>query len=158
MRHAKSDWSDASLRDFDRPLNKRGKEDAPRMGKLLRARGIQPKLIISSDARRALTTARLVAAELNYRDADIRQVHALYLAPPSTMLDVLTDHAPDCDDVMLVAHNPGMTDLANYASDASIDNLPTCGVFVIELDGDWTGLTKKPGRFAGFFSPKQDLE
>lgn len=157
LRHAKSDWSDPALLDFDRPLNKRGQNNAPRMGRLLQTKGIRPDLIISSDANRALTTARLVATELGYPEAAIRQSHAMYLAPPSTLLDVLAQYGNEHAQVMLVAHNPGMTELANYASDARIDNLPTCGVFMIDVEGDWAELTKKPGRFAGFLSPKQDL-
>ncbi len=158
LRHAKSDWSDAALRDFDRPLNKRGRDNAPRMGRLLHAKGLCPDLIISSDAKRALTTARLAAAELDYPVESILLSHALYLAPPETLLEVLVEYGGDAEQVMLVAHNPGMTDLANRASDARIDNLPTCGVFLIDVDTDWADLKQKPGRFAGFFSPKQDLD
>jgi phosphohistidine phosphatase len=159
MRHAKSAWSDTDLRDFDRPLNKRGIRDAPRMGKLLFQKGIQPDLIISSDAVRALTTAKLIAQELGYPVERIHTNHALYLAPPNVLLDALSSSSSDCETLLLVAHNPGMTELANRLSEARIDNLPTCGVFIVESDApDWTTFGKTAGSFTGFLSPKQDLD
>lgn len=158
IRHAKSDWSDMSLTDFDRPLNKRGTRDAPRMGKLLRQQGIRPDLIISSDAMRAKITAELIARELDYPLADIRLSHALYLAAPATLLAALADVDASLKCVALVAHNPGMTDLANQLSEARIDNLPTSGIFMTELDdGAWSDFGRKQARFAGFLSPKQNL-
>lgn len=158
LRHAKSSWENPGLRDFDRPLNKRGKRDAPRMGALLKKHAIKPAVIISSDAKRAQSTARLVAAELDYPADHIRLNHALYLSSPATMLEVLTETAPDDSDVMLVAHNPGMTDLANYLSDASIDNLPTCGVFIVTQEANsWNELGNSSANFSAFYCPKQDL-
>ena len=159
LRHAKSDWSDQSLRDFDRPLNKRGKRNAPAMGQLLKDRGISPDLIISSDANRAYTTARLVAQELGYPDENILLNHAMYLAAPGTLLEVLADSGKQHEHVMLVAHNPGMTELANRLSDASIDNLPTCGVFFVDADiENWHQVAGTQHRFAGFLCPRQDLD
>ena len=158
IRHAKSDWSDSSLRDFDRPLNKRGNRDAPRMGKLLGQQGVRPDLIISSDALRARITAELIAREVGYPLADIRLSHALYLAAPATLLAALAEVDESLRCVALVAHNPGMTDLANQLSDARIDNLPTSGIFMTELDeGKWSDFGRRQARFAGFLSPKQNL-
>ena len=164
MRHAKSGWSDTELRDFDRSLSNRGKQDAPLMGKLLADKGIQPDLIISSDAVRALSTAKLVAQALGYPVGRILTNHALYLAPPNVLLDAVSNASADCETVLLVAHNPGMTELANQLSEAHIDNLPTCGVFIVKTDlPDWssfgtTASASKVGSFAGFMSPKQDLD
>ena len=158
LRHAKSDWSDSSRRDFDRPLNKRGNRNAPAMGRLLRENQLVPQLVISSDANRAQTTARLVAAELGYDEQQIRLSNALYLAAPRTMLELLAEVDADTESVMMVAHNPGMTDLANRLSDARIDNLPTCGVFVVDFDTpDWTAVGDRPGTFVYFWCPRQHL-
>ncbi|MGI9289884.1 MAG: SixA phosphatase family protein [Gammaproteobacteria bacterium] len=158
LRHAKSSWDNPNLRDFDRPLNKRGQRDAPSMGVLLKNNDIRPDVIISSDAKRAQTTARLVAAEIGYPDDDIRLNNALYLSSPNTMLDVLASEAANDKNVMLVAHNPGMTDLANYLSDARIDNLPTCGVFMVTQDNDnWQQMANREGKFEAFYCPKKDL-
>jgi phosphohistidine phosphatase len=158
LRHAESGWDDANVRDFDRPLNKRGLKDASGMGALLHEKNIHPDLIISSDAKRALTTAEIVAAELGYQMERIHQSNALYLAPPEFLLAALADAGPESQTVMLVAHNPGITDLANRISTASIDNMPTCGVYMIETEQPvWGSLSDTPGTFIDFYCPKQHL-
>jgi phosphohistidine phosphatase len=86
LRHAKSSWKNANLADFDRPLNKRGKRDAPRMGELLRREGIVPDLIISSSAERALTTAEAVALACGY-DLEIQTTRQLYHAWPDDYIE-----------------------------------------------------------------------
>ncbi|MBT8423266.1 MAG: histidine phosphatase family protein [Gammaproteobacteria bacterium] len=159
LRHAKSSWDDAGLSDFDRPLNKRGLRDAPRMGALLRERDVAPQRIISSTAVRARCTAELAARELGIDESDIRLTDELYHAGAGTMLDVLTELGDDKDCVILVGHNPGITSLANFvASDARIDNLPTAGFFYVESDiSEWPELRDKPGKLVFFASPKNDL-
>jgi phosphohistidine phosphatase len=158
LRHAKSSWDDSSQRDFDRPLNKRGLRDAPRMGQLLLEQQINPGVIISSDANRAQSTARLVATELDYPFDDIRMNHALYLSSAATILDVLDSVAAKDSDVMLIAHNPGLTELANRLSDARIDDLPTCSVFIATQAAEsWHDLGTHAGHFEAFYSPKKDL-
>ena len=128
------------------------------MGRLLRDAGIKPAVIISSDANRAISTAKLIATELGYPVDDIRPNNALYLAPPITLLETLATMAAHDSDVLMVAHNPGISDLANQLSDTRIDNLPTCGVFIITQDAaDWHELGNNAGCFAGYYSPKKDL-
>ena len=148
LRHAKSSWDNPGLTDFDRPLNKRGLRDAPRMGALLRERGVCPQRIISSTANRARTTAELAARD------------ELYHASASTMLEVLADLGNGADEVILVAHNPGITSLANrIATDARIDNLPTAGFFYVEADvSRWEDLASDGGRLLFFVAPKTDLD
>lgn len=159
LRHAKSGWSDTGMRDFDRPLSKRGTHDASCMGKLLHDKGIQPDLMISSDAVRALTTAKLVAHELAYPTEHIHTSHALYLAPPDILLDAINNISSDYENVLLVAHNPGMTELANRLSKMHIDNLPTCGVFRVETAlPEWSAFGTTPASFIDFLSPKQNLK
>lgn len=155
LRHAKSDWNSPTRDDFDRPLNARGKRDAPLMGEQLRKRGLRPQLILSSPALRAITTARLVAAELGYEAKSIVTDTNLYLASPATILDVLRAKGAACTDVMLVGHNPGLSELANRIGDVSIDNIPTCGAFTVELHADsWDALGKAAGQLAWFDYPK----
>ena len=155
LRHAKSDWSGPNLDDYDRPLNARGKHDAPRMGQQLRKRGLQPQLILSSPALRAITTARIVAAELGYEQESIQTDADLYHASPSTILRVLRNRGASYTDVMLVGHNPGLSDLANQIGDISIDNIPTCGAFTVELNADsWDTLGTAAGHLAWFDYPK----
>ena len=159
LRHAKSDWSDSTLRDFDRPLNKRGNRDAPAMGKLLKEKGLIPDLIISSDAARARSTAAQVALAIGYAADKIIYKHAMYLAAPSTLIQTAIDNSGTANHIMLVAHNPGMTDLANRLSDARLDNLPTCGVFTVTTDSaDWQSLLSQANTFKAFYCPKQDLD
>ncbi len=159
LRHAKSSWDTPGSGDFDRPLNGRGKRDAPRMGALLKSRGVQPQRIVSSTARRARTTAELVAAELGCASGNLIVSDELYLASAGRILAVLDDLAADLDDVIVVAHNPGMTDLANRIADARIDNLPTSGFFYVEGAVErWSDLTTRPGRLLFFAAPKTDLD
>lgn len=159
LRHAKSSWDHPRLSDFDRPLNKRGLSDAPRMGALLRERGVNPQRIISSTANRARTTAELAAGELEFAVESIRLTDELYHASAATMLDVLVTLGDGADEVVLVAHNPGITSLANrIALDARIDNLPTAGFFYVQADIDsWSELTHAGGSLLFFAAPKTDL-
>lgn len=155
LRHAKSDWNSPSRSDFDRPLNERGRRDAPHMGQQLRRRGLRPQLILSSPALRAVTTARMVAVELGCNADAVHTVDALYLASPKQILQVLGKYGAMQTDVMLVGHNPGLTDLANLISDARIDNIPTCGAFSVELNAsDWNSLEVSAGKLTWFDYPK----
>lgn len=155
LRHAKSSWDHPGLADIERPLNKRGQRDAPIMGQRLRERNLQINRIVSSPAVRALTTARTIAAELGYADTAIRKRQDLYLASPRSIVNCLVDEAEDCATVILVGHNPGMTELANLLSDARIDNIPTCGMFAVDFDcNSWEEILRHPGRFAWFDYPK----
>ncbi len=158
LRHGKSSWDNPGLTDHDRPLNPRGKHDAPAMGKLIREQGYQPQLVISSTAKRARTTAALFAAELGIDAGQIHETEALYLASPADMLAVADELAPDKSDILLVGHNPGMTSLANQASDVRLDNLPTCGIISIVGPAEsWSLLLSQPGHAEWCLVPKKDL-
>lgn len=155
LRHAKSDWNSPTRNDYDRPLNARGKRDAPRIGQQLRKRGLHPQLILSSSALRAISTARIVAAELGYDAESVQTDDDLYLATPKKILQILREKGAPYADVLLVGHNPGLTDLANLISDARIDNIPTCGAISVELDGrDWSSLSDHAAQLAWFDCPK----
>lgn len=144
VRHAKSSWKDNALSDHDRPLNKRGERDAPIMGQRIAAAGIRPSLILSSTANRALTTARIIAAELSYPMEFLQREKALYLASVDDMLDILIEQDNGFNNIMLVAHNPGMTDFANYLVPGLTGNLPTAGVVSVNLDCDEWVLYERP--------------
>ncbi len=133
LRHAKSSWADDSLADDQRPLNKRGKRDAPVIAQRLRQAQHQPDLILSSPARRALKTACIVASELGISVDDILQNDALYLASVEDILAVLAQIPPTSANAMIVGHNPGLTHLINTLGDVQLDNLPTSGVFILDL-------------------------
>ncbi|MDZ8277038.1 histidine phosphatase family protein [Microbacterium aquimaris] len=133
-RHAKSDWSDGALSDHDRPLNRRGERDAPLMAARLTEADVHPAVLLSSTAVRALTTARVFGDALGL-PVDARQ--DLYGASADELLSAATSSG--ADDVMIVAHDPGMTDLAGRLSRGRIDRMPTCAIatFAWETD-DWT--------------------
>ncbi len=136
IRHAKSDWGDASLADFDRPLNERGRRDAPTMGDRLAASGIHPDRIVSSPAKRARSTTKAIARQLGFPVHDIDWINELYLASPADILDVIRSCPAETNTLVIVSHNPGITELANHLCDAPIDNIPTCGVVHLRADCD----------------------
>ncbi len=133
IRHAKSDWSDAALSDFDRPLNGRGKKAAPMMGKRIFKRGDIPDLLISSSAKRAGKTARLIAQELGIPKDRIIYKLIIFGAKIKILLKLI-DELPEYEHVALIGHNPGLTELAEWLCSDSPDWLPTCAVLNFELD------------------------
>ena len=133
VRHAKSDWGDPSLRDHDRPLNARGQSDAPAMARRLASSGFRPERILSSTASRARTTAAEFGAALG---VEVELDENLYAAPGRTLLAAAA--ASGVSKVIVVAHDPGITVLAEALSDGGIAHMPTCAVarFVWNED-DW---------------------
>jgi phosphohistidine phosphatase len=151
IRHAKSDWNVAGQPDFERTLNERGKTDAPVMGQRLLEKNIMPDLIISSSAKRASKTAKLIAKELNYEKDNIQHFDKLYHAPPSTFEDVITTEILDdaIKTVFVVAHNPGITQYAHdLLQHLPIPDLPTCGM---------VGLTFEAEHWSDFPNAKHQL-
>jgi len=116
MRHAKSDWSSPEGADFDRPLARRGRKDAPHMGAWLRKKGLIPDKVVSSPARRARETAGLVAAELKYDEQRIVWEDRIYDATVEDLLAVIEDAAIGVSCLMLIGHNPGLDDLLEHLS------------------------------------------
>jgi phosphohistidine phosphatase len=155
VRHAKSDWN-TEHPDIHRPLNTRGLKNAPLMGRRLVERGIAPDLLITSPAVRAHTTADLIAAELGYPPDDVERVNDLYGADADTMLTVLSALPDSVEHVMFFSHNPGITHFVNTVTDASIENIPTCGIVEIEFSVDsWSQIGESRGRFIHFDYPKK---
>ena len=157
-RHAKSYWKDQSIPDFDRPLNSRGKRDAPFMGEVLKDKKVKPDLIISSPAKRTKKTALEIAAKLNYPEKKILYNEELYEASSNTIIKVLNKIDEKYNSVMIFAHNPGLTLLNNHISNNYIDNIPTCGIVALQLDKKWTELSKNTCKFLYFEYPKLYLE
>ncbi|MDH3576925.1 MAG: histidine phosphatase family protein [Gammaproteobacteria bacterium] len=144
VRHAKSSWSDTHLSDRKRPLNKRGKRDAPAMGKRILKHGIRPSLIMSSPARRAWSTAKQIAAEISYPIEFLQREDSLYLASLDEILGVIVAQDNRFNNMMIVGHNPGMTDFANFLSPGLTNNLPTAGVVSVQIDQDDWNLYEQP--------------
>ena len=155
IRHAKSSWSNPGQRDFDRPLNARGKRDGPAMSRWLSEQTQPATWIWCSDAVRARTTAEFVREGFSTEADQLVEVHELYGASPETMLEVLRITPPDIRCAAIVAHNPGTTTLLNLlAGDMVTDNVPTFGVARLQFEGSWADL--KPGKceLELFASPK----
>ncbi len=127
VRHAKSAWGDPTLADHDRPLNDRGRRDAPEMGRRLRERGVSPQAILSSTAVRARTTAEAIAEQLGVAPDVVALDERLYGSSPETILAVVGELDDEVATVLIVAHDPGMSDLA-YRLSGEIEHMPTCAV------------------------------
>ena len=139
LRHAKSSWNDPALDDHERPLNKRGRRDAPRMGELVREYGLIPDVIISSDAVRARLTAEAVA-EAARCTGEILLDPRLYLACPADILSLLATVRENAETVMIVGHNPGLENLVEQLTGERQD-LPTAALAQIDLPIDqWRDL------------------
>jgi phosphohistidine phosphatase len=156
VRHGKSSWRDPGRDDFDRPLNKRGKHDAPLMGKRLAARESRPELLLSSPARRARQTAKLLCWALELPEERLILVDGIYEAGSETLLDVVRS-LDDCwQHALLVGHNPGITELGNLLADCGIEHFPTCGVLCLDFAVEvWTDVAPGAGYLVFFDYPKK---
>jgi phosphohistidine phosphatase len=132
IRHAKSSWDDTTLPDKDRPLNDRGRRDAPKMGERLAKRDVKPDLILSSPAVRALRTAEIIAKKLDYRHKIVVN-ERLYAVGADDLLDVIHQLGDKVERVMLFGHNPELTELAHRLS-GEITHMPTCAVAEFTFD------------------------
>ncbi len=156
FRHAKSSWDNPDLDDFDRPLNKRGKRDAPFMGELLLEKGIKPDVLISSPAKRAYATAKVIAKKLGYPRREIQKDKKLYLASAGELLRIINELPDEYSSVMLFGHNPGLTQICNLLSNANIMNIPTSGIAEIDFEVDsWKNVIPESGKLISFEYPKK---
>lgn len=156
IRHAKSDWSEEGLSDFDRGLNKRGKRSLPLMGGYLVEERIMPQLILSSPAKRAKKTAQELAWYVGIESNKIRYDEELYEATLETLLEKVRLIPDRISCAFLVGHNPGLTELAEFVSGEQVGNIPTCGVLGIELyEEDWQSMGSKAAKIVSFEYPKR---
>jgi len=155
VRHAKSSRDDPTLADRDRPLNDRGFRDAPKMGARLAKHDVKPDVVLSSPALRALTTAQLVARKLGYNPKDIVVDDRIYASSARALLEVIHGLDDKLACVMLVGHNPELSELANrLASD--ISDMATCAVAEFRFDiKSWTKVGKAPPEKAKLDEPKK---
>ncbi len=159
IRHAKSSWDNSDLSDFERPLNDRGKKDAPIMADRLHERGIKVDAFISSPAKRAKKTAEQFAKRYKKEGTDLMLKTELYMAGEETFLKLLEKLDDRLDCVAMFSHNPGITDFANSLADVSIDNIPTCGIFAVSIDANkWNKSRDAKKKFLFFDYPKATVE
>jgi phosphohistidine phosphatase len=156
VRHAKSSWDNPFLRDFDRPLNERGKKNAPLMAARMAKSNFRPDLIVSSPANRAISTAHFFANAWKIKAANIIQDKNLFHASPGEIAKVIRNTAGDAKSVAIFGHNPGFTDFANLIGNYYFENIVTCGVAVFELQiEEWTALSENCGKLLLYDYPKK---
>lgn len=149
LRHAKSDWDSDAKQDSERPLNKRGRKDAPRMGAWMREHYLYPGLVLCSTAVRARETLEAVAQELELSPERMQFLDELYLANLGTLLKILRDIPAERNSVMLVGHNPGLDELTSYLSKAPIPLtesgklMTTACLAHFKLPDDWQELESR---------------
>jgi len=155
VRHAKSSWSDMSLRDHDRPLNGRGKRDGPKMATHLLQKIGSVDAIISSTAARARTTAHYFRQAFEDSIEDYILEEDLYHASVATIFGVIQRIDDRYDTVLLFGHNPGFTSFANIYHQGQIDNVPTCGIVGLEYRiSTWSAANTENAKLNFFYYPK----
>lgn len=155
LRHAKSSWSNSHISDHERPLNERGKSDAPRVGRLLQQQGPLPDLIVSSSAERALATAEAVALGADYH-SEIAVTRSLYHAGVEEYIELLQGLPERVNAVMIVGHNPGLEELL-FALSGERESMPTAALAEIDLPIDsWQQLDEgTEGRLSNLWRPRE---
>ena len=155
IRHAKSDWQNTNLSDYNRPLNKRGQKDAPFMGNKLNELNPCIDLIIASPAKRALETVISISKAIDYSCDNIDFNKSIY---ESTYIDlniIINDLDNNINTVLLLGHNPGLTNFSNYLTNNYIDNISTCGIVKIELEIEsWNEIIEGIGSKIFYIYPK----
>jgi phosphohistidine phosphatase len=154
LRHAKSSWKDASIRDFDRPLNQRGLKTAPVVGRLMRKRKLHPDLVLSSPAERARQTTELVLAAAGL-EVEVRYDERIYEATVARLIEVVTQIDDDANMAFLVGHNPGVEEMVKSLT-GEARSMPTASLVSIELDIEkWSKVRAGTGRLVWLVKPKE---
>lgn len=155
IRHSKSSWDDLSLKDFDRPLNKRGKRDAPLMAKRIKEKEIQFDIIYSSPAKRAKKTAEIFSKELDFQD-DIVFKKSLYEASQKDFLNIITETDDNINAIAIFSHNPTINNFVSKYFDDFHQNIPTCAIFAMEIhDSSWKNFVRAEKFRLFFHYPKE---
>lgn len=159
IRHAKSSWGNPGLRDHDRPLNERGLHDAPKMAQLLVEQGVKPDLLVSSPAKRALTTALFFAEAFKMDSGAVVREPNIYEAYPQEILRIIRALPDSYKTALLFGHNPTFTEVANHFVDNDyIDNVPTCGIVKItSTAATWQEFSEGNSKVAACYFPKEVL-
>jgi phosphohistidine phosphatase len=155
LRHAKSSWKNPGLADINRPLNKRGKRDAPRMGMLLRQQDLVPDIILSSPAVRARRTAQAVSEESGYEN-DIEIQDEFYPGDPYAFIDTLIALPDQVNTALIIAHNPGLEAFLDVLTGETA-RMPTSTLAHISLPiNSWVEMTNDvEGKLVNFWRVKE---
>lgn len=155
IRHAKSSWKNPGLADYDRPLNKRGRKNAPLMGSRFTARSISFDAIFSSSAKRTIETTRLISEEINFPLHRVIFSSRIYESDCSSLFQYVSQIEDTYVDVAIVGHNPTLCELINFLSVEKISRLPTCGIGRIRFEVErWSNIGEEVGELVLFDYPK----
>jgi len=161
LRHAKSDWNAGSLGDFERPLAKRGKRDAPRMGEWLYREGLVPDLVVSSPAERAKQTALKVCESMDFKKKKIHWDKDIYDADVPALLKVLSRCPAKVTTILLIGHNPGLEELLRFLAGDEVETppdgklLPTATLARLEMPNVWSDLDPGCAQLVGLCRPRK---
>src|SRR2546423_7766695 len=159
IRHAKSSWDDLSIPDTERPLNERGKKDAPDMAERLLKRKVNPDAFISSPAKRARKTAEAFAKTYGEGKKAVLLKEQLYGAGDSEFADLISSLPEEYSTVAIFSHNPGITEFANTLTSTRVDNIPTAGIFAVQAEIDnWKEFPTAKWIFWFFDFPKNETD
>jgi phosphohistidine phosphatase len=155
LRHAKSSWKDDNLPDRERPLNKRGREEAPKMGEVLRKHDLVPDRVLSSPAQRARSTTELATEACGY-EGELEFKDELYSFEAEPYLKALRALADSCQCAMIVGHNPAMEELVEGLTGETLP-MPTAALAQIELPLEhWSDLAaQRNGKLINLWRPKE---
>jgi len=154
LRHAKSSWADATLRDFDRPLKKRGREAAERVGLRMASENLSNPLIICSPAVRTRETAEIVLTSANLH-VEPRFDERIYEASLRELVQIVTEIADDRDVVIMIGHNPGFEELLSFLT-GEYRRMPTCALAKVGIgDVSWKDVRAGEGSLEWFIAPKE---
>lgn len=157
VRHAKSSWDYEELSDFERPLNARGRRDAPLMAERVRRLIGVPQRLVSSPALRAITTAQIFAQSLDMDLHDIVLRPRIYDASSATLLKVVQSFDDADQHAMLFGHNPGLSELAHQLARCHFVDLPTCGIAHLSLNiQHWRDAAARCGELLHHTYPKEN--
>jgi len=155
IRHTKSNWTDLSLPDFDRPIKKDRIDDAKEMATQLKTLGVEPDLIICSPAKRTRQTAEYFCEKLKYNEKDIQFDKRIYESTAEEVLQVIRETDGAIKTLIVIGHNPSLTHLANIFAENSIEEIPTTGVVWLEFNTkDWELYKLTPCKLKAFLTPK----
>ncbi|MCR4942627.1 MAG: histidine phosphatase family protein [Campylobacter sp.] len=154
IRHAKAEQFCESMRDFDREINERGKSDAKLMAEVLRDKFKDISAVFNSDAKRCMQTTKIFVEGLGLK-VEPKKVSSFYSANARQILDFIKSLDESLKNIVIVGHNPAITEICEILSDSVIGNIPTSGVFCIKFDGEFKELKDAKGEVEFFEYPKK---
>ena len=154
VRHCKSSWADLSLSDFDRPLNKRGNIDGELMSNYLKEKEKKIDKLISSTSKRTRLTSKYFIEKIHFNS--ISYLDELYHASYSEIIKIISKIENNFNNIMVIGHNPGLTELINHFTDMRIYNIPTTGIIKVEFkEAKWSKITENKGKIVYKKFPKE---